>query len=142
MLFRRLIYEEKIFVLGFSVALVLTLTACKNYKSFDVTFDTNGGSSVDSYTIKEGEKLLEPTDPTKDNMNFDGWYIDDDFETKYSFSSTVTNDITLYAKWVGDFDYYKSKTYDGFEISAINTGLAGDIVIPSTYEGKKIVAIS
>jgi uncharacterized repeat protein (TIGR02543 family) len=134
--------KGKLFKLGFSVAMALTLGACAKTETHLVKFDTNGGSVIEDKSINDGAILTEPEDPTKDNMNFAGWYIDNNFENEFSFSTTITSDITLYAKWVGDFDYFKSKTYDGFEIEAINTGLAGDIVIPSTYEGKNIVAIA
>ena len=62
---------------------------------FTVTFDTDGGSAVPSQTVKEGDKVAKPEDPTKDNAVFVGWYIGDD---RFNFvSTTVTADITLKA---------------------------------------------
>ena len=37
-----------------------------------------------------------PQDPTRDGYTFDGWYLDGE---KYDFSTPVTEDITLVAKW-------------------------------------------
>ena len=64
---------------------------------FTVTFDSDGGSSVDAQTVVEGGKATEPTAPTKDGYTFDGWF---DGETKWDFDNdTVTGNITLTAKW-------------------------------------------
>ena len=64
-----------------------------------VTFDTNGGSSVGLQTVKTGDRLTKPADPTKPGYTFGGWYTDEACTTAYDFSSPVTEDMTLYAKW-------------------------------------------
>lgn len=61
-----------------------------------VTFNSNGGSAVSSQTVESGSKATEPTKPTKDGYTFLGWY---EGTTKYSFSTKVTYDLTLTAKW-------------------------------------------
>lgn len=43
--------------------------------------------------------MKEPTVPTKENFDFDGWYSDKELKTKYDFSAKVTKSITLYAAW-------------------------------------------
>ena len=43
--------------------------------------------------------MKEPTAPTKENFDFDGWYSDKELKTKYDFSAKVTKSFTLYAKW-------------------------------------------
>ncbi|MBP5682457.1 MAG: InlB B-repeat-containing protein [Bacteroidales bacterium] len=73
---------------------------------FTVTFDTDGGSAVPSKTVKEGDKVSKPEDPTKDNCVFQGWYLGDD---RFNFVSTsITADITLKALF---------KRVDAFSIS-------------------------
>lgn len=65
-----------------------------------VTFNSDGGSEVESQTVEDGGKATEPTDPTKSGYEFDGWYSDSEFTTEWDFTTdTVTADITLYAKW-------------------------------------------
>lgn len=66
---------------------------------YTVTFDSNGGSSVQSVTINEGEKVTKPADPTKDGYIFLGWFLND---VLYNFDTVVTNNITLVAKWQED----------------------------------------
>ncbi|MDR9824000.1 InlB B-repeat-containing protein, partial [Vibrio sp. FNV 38] len=44
-------------------------------KLFNVTFDTDGGSDVDTQTVISGEKAIRPEeDPTKEGYTFTGWY--------------------------------------------------------------------
>jgi uncharacterized repeat protein (TIGR02543 family) len=66
-----------------------------------VTFDSNGGTAVDTQYIDDGELATEPPDPTRTGYDFDAWYEDDiTFLDEWDFGSdTVTSDITLYAKW-------------------------------------------
>ena len=68
-------------------------------KEYQVGFDTNGGSTVDSQTVEEGSTVTKPADPTKDGYTFDGWYSNEELTTAYDFSTLVTADLTLYAKW-------------------------------------------
>lgn len=61
-----------------------------------VTFDSKGGSSISSLEVDEGEVVSKPTNPTKTNYSFLGWYLDGEL---YDFNSPVYFDITLEAKW-------------------------------------------
>jgi len=68
--------------------------------TYTVTFNSKGGSSVDSQTVASGETATKPTDPTQEDKNFVNWYTDEDATTSvYDFSTPVTADITLYAGW-------------------------------------------
>lgn len=66
---------------------------------YTVTFETNGGSEIASVVVKEGKKVSKPEDPKKDNYTFNGWYTDSKLKTAYDFEKTVSDNITLYAKW-------------------------------------------
>ncbi len=67
---------------------------------FTVTFDTDGGSSVDSQRIEKGGKATRPSDPQKNGYVFDGWYTDGSFGTQWNFGSmTIAKDTVIYAKW-------------------------------------------
>ena len=67
--------------------------------SYSVTFNSNDGSDIDSQTVDYGDTVAEPTAPTKNGYTFAGWYSDEGLVSAYDFSTTVTSDITLYAKW-------------------------------------------
>lgn len=69
-------------------------------KSYTVTFEANGGNAVEPKTIKENQALSESIIPTKDGYKFDGWFLNAELTTEASFPITITNDVTLYAKWL------------------------------------------
>ena len=66
---------------------------------YTVTFNSNGGSTVASQTVKYNDKAKEPTAPTKSGYTFAGWYTEEQLTNTYNFGTLVTKDITLYAKW-------------------------------------------
>jgi len=72
--------------------------ASKLYVRHKVSFNANGGDYIEPAYVWSGETASE-TVPTKEGYDFAGWYTDADCTTAYDFSSAVTADITLYAKW-------------------------------------------
>ena len=66
---------------------------------YTVSFDSNGGSTVESQRIKKNGTVTEPPAPTKDGFKFDGWYTDKELTDRYNFGSAVNGGFTLYAKW-------------------------------------------
>ena len=63
---------------------------------YTITFDTAGGSSIDSIVVKENDMITKPDNPTKEGYTFLGWYIDDE---EFNFEDLVKSDLTLVAKW-------------------------------------------
>jgi len=74
-----------------------------------VTFDSNGGTAIESMKVLTGQIISKPENPTNYNSKsktisaFMGWYVDPDFTKPYDFESPVTEDLTLYAKWLADY---------------------------------------
>ncbi|MBR1740200.1 MAG: InlB B-repeat-containing protein [Ruminococcus sp.] len=64
-----------------------------------VDFETFGGTEITPSMIAEGQTADEPETPTKEGYVFDGWYADEDCTTPYDFTTPITNDTTIYAKW-------------------------------------------
>ena len=67
--------------------------------SYTVKFSSNSNTKVANQTIKGGETVKEPSAITKYGYIFDGWYLNN---KKYDFSTPVTKNITLVAKWNED----------------------------------------
>ena len=67
--------------------------------TYTVTFDSQGGSKVNSQTVSHGGTVTEPTAPTYECYTFGGWYTEAGCTTEYDFTTTVTESLTLYAKW-------------------------------------------
>ena len=90
------------FLIAACFALLAVFTSCeKDDKTFTVTFNSNGGSAVEAQIVKQGEKATKPANPTKGSYSFGGWFTDNDtFANEWNFAvSTITADVTLYAKW-------------------------------------------
>ena len=68
-------------------------------ETFTVSFDTDGGSEIESQSVESGKTASEPTEPTKDGFAFAGWYTDAEFGTEFDFGTAITADTTFYAKW-------------------------------------------
>lgn len=65
-----------------------------------VSFNSMGGSVVQSQSVADGELATEPAAPTKTGFTFGGWYSDLNLTVAWDFSSdTVDSDMMLYAKW-------------------------------------------
>jgi uncharacterized repeat protein (TIGR02543 family) len=108
-----------------------------------VNFDSKGGSAVGIGTFLTGGNVSEPTVPTLTGYGFTGWSITDsvaDGGTAVAFPYTPSGDITLFANWFRDGNYFCStgqwteETTDTYMISGgvVSNGSActGDVDIP------------
>ena len=77
----------------------ITLYAKWNINTYDVTFDTAGGSAVDSQSVEYNLAAASPEVPVKTGYTFAGWYRDAECTEAYDFTTPVTENIMLYAKW-------------------------------------------
>lgn len=64
-----------------------------------LTFETNGGSAINPITVRHGNAVARPADPTKDKYTFIGWYADPKFTEEYDFATVLEADKTIYAKF-------------------------------------------
>lgn len=77
----------------------LSFEAHWTINQYTISFNTSGGSSVDSITQDYGTNVTAPTEPTWAEKSFAGWY-DSTLTTEYTFDTMPAQNITLYAKWV------------------------------------------
>ena len=83
---------------------------------YTVSFESNGGSAVQSQEVAEGDYATRPEDPTKDGSVFGNWFADETLETPYEFETTaVTADTTLYASWVNASDALTATFYWNYD---------------------------
>jgi len=66
----------------------------------NITFNSQGGSTVPYVTVPSGSTVTKPTDPTKTGSTFEGWYTDAAGTNPWDFNNKVTGDIELFAKWI------------------------------------------
>ena len=69
--------------------------------TYTVSFNANGGvlTSNTNQTVSNGSKVTQPSNPTRDEYIFTGWYTDSSCTNLYDFNSQVTSDLILYAGW-------------------------------------------
>ena len=67
--------------------------------TYTVTFISNGGTEIEPQVVNSGDKASKPTDPTKADYTFAGWYSDAELVNEYNFDNPVTSNISIYAKW-------------------------------------------
>ncbi|MBS4219173.1 InlB B-repeat-containing protein [Bacillus sp. FJAT-49711] len=66
---------------------------------YNVSYESNGGSTASSEKVNYEEKATKPADPTRKGYTFSGWYSDELFTRPYDFQTKIVSDVTLYAKW-------------------------------------------
>ncbi len=72
------------------------------HQFYTVSFNSNGGTGIDSVLTEDGSKITKPTNPTKSGYVFCGWYKETGLTNAWNFAAdTVSTDKTLYAKWLG-----------------------------------------
>ena len=66
---------------------------------YTVSFETNGGSDIESVTVRYGATVTKPAEPTKEKHSFLNWYKNREFSIVYDFNIPVIDNITVYADW-------------------------------------------
>ena len=90
-------YEDNVITLNYNNSAMRMLKKI----SYTVSFNTNGGSTVNAETVLNGKAVTKPADPTRENYVFVGWYSDVDLTTPFEFGAQpISADTTVFAKWV------------------------------------------
>ncbi|MDE7030218.1 MAG: InlB B-repeat-containing protein [Lachnospiraceae bacterium] len=89
-----------IIILVLAAALVVCMAVGVSNGGFTVSFDTLGGTAVESQKHMYGELLDVPEPPTREGYVFDGWYLDQNTTRPWDLEKdTITESLTLYAGW-------------------------------------------
>lgn len=102
---------------------------------YSVKFNSNGGTTVKSQTVEKYKTAIKPSDPVRAGYTFAGWYNGD---VLYNFSSRVTQNITLTAKWEKVVSKYTVTFKDGKDTLSTQTVEEGKIAtnpVNPTKEG-------
>ena len=101
-------------------------------EAITITFDTKGGSKIESITIDKDTELTLPKEPTRDGYVFKGWV--DKNETPIYNKVLLAEDTTLYAVWEKDATNNKiTITFDtkgGSKIDSITIGKDTELTLP------------
>ena len=101
-------------------------------EAITITFDTKGGSKIESITISKNTELTLPKEPTRDGYVFKGWV--DKNETPIYNKVLLAEDTTLYAVWEKDVTSNKiTITFDtrgGSKIESITISKDTELTLP------------
>ncbi len=81
----------------FCICLAAGLTSCK--KNYELSFETNGGSAIETIKAEEGKEIELPV-PVREGFEFQGWFENESFSGSAVEKITPTEKKTYYAKWV------------------------------------------
>lgn len=111
-------------------------------KTYVVKFDTAGGNTIAEQKIEEGSTVSTPSDPKKEGYTFVGWYYND---VLYNFSTKVTTDISLVAKWeknaVVTYLIEETDSYVGqIKVFVLRDGVKVDGIVDITVTSGKVIS--
>ena len=66
---------------------------------YEVSFVTEHGDAPTSQNVKYNGTANDPGKLSEDGYTFGGWYTDNTYTTKFDFSTPITGDTKVYAKW-------------------------------------------
>lgn len=87
--------------------------------TYTVSFNTNGGSTIDPVFVERGGTITAPTSPTRSGYTFGGWFTDSALTQSWNSSTAINADTTLYARWT-------SSTNGGTNTSGSGTATAAE----------------
>lgn len=67
--------------------------------NYTITFDSNGGTSVNALILAAGGTIVLPENPTKDGHMFIGWFADSALSVPFILTVMPDQNLILYAKW-------------------------------------------
>ena len=68
-------------------------------KDYEVSFVTEHGDPPTSQNVPYNGTASNPGKLTAEGYTFVGWYADDNYSKKFDFSTPITGDTKVYAKW-------------------------------------------
>lgn len=92
-------YDEKWDFTTFTVSNNITLYAKWVINKYTITFQSNGGTQIDSITQDYNTSICLPSNPAKMGYTFEGWYLDEDLNNLLTFTTMPAENIILYAKY-------------------------------------------
>ena len=85
-----------LFTLLLTSCIIIVGTITSGIEKYTISFDSDGGSIVKEQIVEEGQFIIEPKDPIKENFKFICWEYNNE---RYDFNTPVKSNITLFAKW-------------------------------------------
>ena len=118
-----------------TISLLVTLiSGCIFNNTYKVTFVMGGERENITYDVKSQNTITEIPDTTYENYIFLGWYTDSEFNNKFDFTKSITQDTTIYARYsiyeLGKENYiaFEENNKWGFMLPT------GEIIVEGKYD--------
>jgi len=109
----------------------ITIYAKWTPKSYTISFEENGGSSIINQQVYYLDKVQKPVTPIQTNKVFKGWYTDAALSLPYNFVDTqISSDLTLYARWA-DVYVFDFESNEGSYVQGQNITMGTQATRPS-----------
>ena len=127
-----------VLAIGAGILVWLFVLKDKDPKTYTVTFDSKGGSNVESIKVECEKELVLPTNPTKEGYEFVSW-IDKNGKSILNGALLTCEDVTLYADWKEEVKTFKV-TFDskgGSDVEPVTVECGKTMTMPTnpTKEG-------
>lgn len=118
--------------------------------TFTISYVTNYSASLEDDIYEYNALSVAPEIGVRESYVFLGWYLDSSFDTKYTFGTPVTSDITLYAKWEASYngtvglDYALNETGTAYSVTGFTAGFKTnitEITVPNYRYGLPVDSI-
>lgn len=109
---------------------------------YTVSFSVDG-VVVDALTqtVNNGATAVKPENPAKEGYVFAGWYVDSAFKTPFNFSSAISQNVTLYARFIEanaeNQEFKLTFVVDGEVLETANTAAGCVFGLPTPVKGDK-----
>lgn len=85
-------------IVGIALIAALMFFGSKN-GGYTVSYDSRGGSDVQSQVYQYQEELVLPQEPTREGYTFTGWYLDQEAKVPIELPVLVEGSTQYYASW-------------------------------------------
>lgn len=122
----------------------VTVNAVYTIKQYVVTLDydkATSGNTPKTVTLTYNERVGFLPVPTKNNYDFEGWYIDNTRITEDTVWIDDVDSITFVAKWHAILAYRLNSDGQSYRVTGLGAITDTDITIPATYNDKPIMSI-
>ena len=119
-----------------------------------VIFNAHGGKFADASITKNVNVVNDvvpeenmPANPTRLGYTFAGWYASENegetlSDTAFDFTAPITEEVTVYAKWEGDANYFFNSGMRAYTTSSLNESINLNLYIEHLPEGTEMTDYS
>jgi uncharacterized repeat protein (TIGR02543 family) len=108
----------------------ITLYAKWTINQYTITFETNGGTTIEPIIFDYGSSIRFQGNPIKIGYTFAGWHIDGNLTQLFTLATMPAENVTLYSKWIINQYTITFETSGGTTIEPITLDFGISVRVP------------